>query len=147
MYERMNREDEPLCRFGPGGDYVSFWPGEGEEINDGQSQQLTRLLTGLAEIIGAITGTGQKGKLDYAVKEDDGQLSVDAETATIIKGDFRIQDEPMLFTDDRGTGGRTGHKPKHRIRTHKRTSKKRSSSGQSGQGTLFEADFKSTRIA
>jgi len=105
MNERVNNQTEPLCRVGPGGDFVSLWPAE----NQPNSNCTTPI--------------------------------------RVVKGDCRFSGEPMLFADDWLTGVRVCHKSKHSIRTYSRAAKKKSSHDSSGQGSLFEADFKSAKTA
>lgn len=146
---------EPVCKFGPGGDFVSVWPATGGKSAASCSGWLSKLLNKLAqaiatEPIGAVRGGERilyrKQEFENALRGSSHEPT-DAETATIIKGDNVFCGGAMLFANDGGTGGRIRYKPKHRIRTYRRAAKKRSSDGLPGQGTLFETDFGSARTA
>jgi len=154
---------EPICKFGPGGDFVSAWPATGAKSAAPSAGWLSKLLNRLAqaiatEPIGAVREGERilyrKQEFENALRDSSshsaGRLTAeptDAKTATIIKGDNVFCGGAMLFANDGGTGGRIRYKPKHRIRTYRRASKKRSSAGPAGQGTLFETDFGSARTA
>jgi len=118
-----DKQVEPLCKFGPGGDFISVWPTESAELPQ------------------------RKGKLKHAVKNSEADKSAYAAPATVIKSDSYICGEPMLFADDWRIGVRDGHKSKHRIRTYRRIAKKRPALGLSGQGSLFETNFKIAKTA
>ena len=55
--------------------------------------------------------------------------------------------ETILFPEDTQIHTRTSHKPKHRIRTYRRTAKKSSASRPAGQGLLFDDNFKRIKTA
>ena len=163
MDSRFNKPDEPVCRFGPGGDFISVWPGESSGLSQSAPNSLTKVLSSIAEIIAtmlgpephassAISGYAEKdfaeeGKKKYGRKDSKAESTADTASATIIKSDSFISDEPKLFADDRRISIRDVHKQKHRIRAYRRASKKRTTFRSAGQGTLFKADFKCTRTA
>ena len=150
---------EPACRFGPGGDFVSFWPGEAAvrtepSLNPLRSQR--HEMAGSCERPNGFTGLlrtirekilRRKGKLNYAIGNNKADKPSYATSTTVIKSDSVFCGEPMLFADDWRIRLRAGHKPKHRIRAYQRASKKRAAVGLCGQGSLFEANFKSARTA
>jgi len=157
---------EPVCRFGPGGDFISVWPLESARAIQPSPNRLAKLLTSLSEIITALLGSefdtatvptdirrrtnhlfAEKEKSEDAVGNNKADKPAHATPATIIKSHSRFSGEPVLFADDWRIGLRTGHKPKHRIRTYRRTAKKRPAFGLSGQVSLFETNFKSARTA
>ena len=55
-----------------------------------------------------------------------------------VKSNSNVRGGALLFADDRGACRKVKRKPNYRIRTHRRTSKKRFSAQCEGQGTLFE---------
>ncbi len=155
---------EPLCKFGPGGDFVYFWPAKPGM----KPSSLTKLLNKLVPIVAAqpqhkpqqqephIAQTpaepitqiiASKEEFENAANNNTGDKTTHPAPATIIKGDSIFTGQPMLFPDDSRTRKRADHKPKHRVRTHRRTAKKRHTAGLAGQGSLFEANFKSAKTA
>ncbi len=166
--EWLNGEVWPACRFGPGGDFVSLWPIKSSTCSRTTGNRLSRLLDLLAELMHTVLGVDfEDSSIEPAIVQnsvivechDDREKSIDdaekqqiqrsgyAKTTSIASINSTIPNQSQLFTDDWRVSMRTGHKPKHRIRTHQRTSKKRTSFSDSGQGSLFEVDFKSARTA
>ena len=142
-----NRQIGPICKFGPGGDFISIWPSERfdrpELTAEGSSQfstnRLTKLLASLNKIIDKLVGP--ESYTDLAVPTDI------QTTAGLVLADKRF-DRPELtaeglFADDCRIGITTIHQPKHSIRAYRRTAKKRSAFGLCLQGSLFEIDLKS----
>jgi hypothetical protein len=162
-----NERMEPVCKFGPGGDYVSYWPPESYELAQLSTNSLTKVLFSLSKIMENLVSSESgniaagrtvrrragnkfscgKGDLEDAVRSAKTVKPSHAASSTVIKGDRSGPGEPMLFPDDWRVGVRAGHKPKHRIRAYRRAAKKRSALVLPGQGTLFEVDFKSARSA
>lgn len=156
--------NEPLCKFGPGGDFVSFWPPKPGMRPSPLTELLNKLVplvkaapaqqpqTHKPEIAGKPTEHQQhiispKEEFEHAAKHDAGSKTTDPAPATIIKRDNIFAGQPMLFPDDSRTRRRVGHKSKHRVRTHRRNAKKELTAGLAGQGSLFEANFKSAKTA
>jgi hypothetical protein len=156
---------EPVCRFGPGGDYISIWPGRTDNSSVLQSNRAGKFIYSLNEVLYALIGCGfdlnpsqagdakiqellvcQKEQSNYGLGHDTGRAAY-APSIAAVKGDSPVSEEPMLFTDDRRIIFPVGHKPKHRIRTSRRIAKKRTSFGLPSQGSLFESDLQSARIA
>lgn len=133
---KMNTEKRtrigPVCKFGPGGDFVSVWPRQLKPLFRRSQSRLVRLL-------GSMGGT-------IAELFDSEFSTVQIESAG-AEGGGGVSSEPMLFADDWRAGRQIRHKPKHRIRAYRRAAKKRAAVEFSGQGTLFEADGKSTKTA
>ena len=148
---------EPVCMFGPGGDFVSAWPAGSLFSRKPEDKKLTKIVGSLGEIIYRLLTSseslrhvrlagelsGQMGKLKYASKPSNGVQVADSSSSSVGKSHRLFSGEPMLFADDWRAGARTGRKPKHHVRSHRRTSKKRTSGVIDGQGTLFEANLKS----
>ena len=169
MDEQRNNKNRPLCRFGPGGDFISIWPGEEDLESDDslqRSNSLSGVLNSIAEILGTLLGSepdgitairnvqgseigsdNRNGESVNAVSNEGIEKKSYAASIRVVKGDSGVSDEPMLFADDSGISGGDGHKPKHRVRAHKRIARKRPSVSVCGQGTLFGADLKSVRTA
>jgi hypothetical protein len=167
MEDDRNERFEPVCKFGPGGDFVSVWPPESYGLAQPSANSLTKLLARLSGMIGKLLGseafgvpagpTGAyevaegipsgKGDMDYAGKDFNVDEPGYAAAATVTASNRLFSGEAMLFADDWRTGGRAGRKPKHHIRTYRRTAKQRTAVSAGGQGTLFELDFKRARTA
>ncbi len=161
----LNNHPEPVCRFGPGGDFVSVWPPEQTLTHRPSMGRLTKFIQSLSHIVPTLLGSTpntvpqeltqtqppadpvlhRKGLLKYAVKKID--KPAHTASATAINSHKLFSDQSILFPDDGRISIRTGHKPKHRIRAYRRTAKKTPPLDLAGQGSLFESDFKSARTA
>ena len=150
MNSSENKQIEPLCRFGPGGDFISDWT-----LRDMQSiklpeKYLSKFLNSLNEIMTALLGsdlnTTSMENAEYVVESRTGRPAYAAPNA-VIKSDSQLSGQPVLFPDDSRISIAAEHKPKHRIRTYHRTAKKRTPISFADQGSLFEADFKSAKTA
>ena len=160
MIERIG----PVCRFGPGGDYESVWPGEWMEQAAQPKNAIGRLLDVIAGMTDVLRGGNRyveaAGPMDI---EENKTYESDERGAGIRRGSYAaagsaaghncgFSNQPGLFTDDWRIGGTIKHKPNNRIRAHRAASKKRACVGSAvsfepGQGTLFELDFKGAKTA
>ena len=167
MDNLSNDQNEPVCRFGPGGDFVSFWPKQHFTSRKAVPNSLALLLERLAKIINTkltpdfdasadspknahqpkTLTLPEKGNIKYEVKHAKSEKPADSAPAPVINSNCQLQDQPMLFPDDRRVSIPTGHKPKHRIRTYRRTTKKKAPVQLPGQGSLFEADLRCAKTA
>jgi len=165
MIERIG----PVCRFGPGGDYESVWPGEWMEQATQPKNAIGRLLDVIAGMTDVIRGgryvevTGPIDISDGVTTQENKSYESDERRAGIRRGAYAaagsvaehncgVSDQPGLFADDWRAGAAVKHKPNNRIRAHRTTAKKRASVGSAvpfdeGQGTLFELDFKGAKTA
>ncbi|MGB7581408.1 MAG: hypothetical protein WBL85_03045 [Sedimentisphaerales bacterium] len=161
MIERIG----PVCRFGPGGDYESVWPGEWMEQATQPKNAIGRLLDVIAGMTDVIRGgdrcvevTGpidieQENKLYESDERGTGvRRGAYAAAGSVAKHNRGVSDQQGLFADDWRAGAAVKHKPSNRIRTHRTTAKKRTCVGSAvsfdeGQGTLFELDFKGAKTA
>ena len=144
---------EPICRFGPGGDFVSVWPPQSQPLK----KQPAKLLSRLNEIITSLIGSTSKENLEYVVESSTGKSAGGRDFAmgepaystptAAIKSDSRFSGRTLLFADDCRTGFGTDNKPKHNIRAYRRTAKKRPVISFADHGSLFEANFKSAKTA
>jgi hypothetical protein len=123
MMPQTDGQAEPLCKFGPGGDFITAWQPE-----------LTKP-----------SGPQEKAK-DVVANSKTNSTVNSAPDATIEDGRV-LSREPMLFPDNSRVSSRIKHKPKYRIRTYRRAAKKRFAFGPSEQGSLFELDFQRARTA
>jgi hypothetical protein len=167
MENDRNERIRPVCKFGPGGDYVSFWPAGSFELPQLSPNSLTKVLMGLSKIMenlvrresgkistvcAATAGPEKrivygKGDSEDVVEKHTSEGSADAASGAVAENDCPGTGERLLFADDRGISGSAWHKPKHHIRAHRRASRKRAAVGTGGQGTLFEADFEGAKSA
>ena len=154
----------PICRFGPGGDYVRNWPaGTSDEPASSQGNPLGRILATLADMIGAtldpellteinplaeaenIHNNPVEENISYAVEKS--ATASNAPPTPGSKSNSSVRGQSMLFSDDGRVSRPVRRKPHNRIRAHRRTSKKRSAHEIPGQGTLFEAHHQSQSAA
>jgi hypothetical protein len=165
MERDMIRRIGPVCRFGPGGDYESVWPGDWMEEATHPKNAIGRLLDVVAGMTDMLRGSQRNieiiGPMDIgegtAIEEiqqygaDERRTGVRrgayAEAGSVTKRNRRFSEQPGLFADDRRAGGVAGRKPNYRIRTHRAVAKKRACFEPAGQGTLFELDFKGAKTA
>jgi hypothetical protein len=165
MPER-NGQVEPLCKFGPGGNFAVAWRPEPPEVLD-MSNRLVRLLGAALEVLAVIFGCKQTAAhvlwrdtahgsevIDFDREKarnaaENSRLSDTAHAPAIAVADTggAFSGEQMLFPDLGGDGVRAKHKPKHRIRAYRRVAKKGAALGFGEQGTLFESQFKSAKTA
>jgi hypothetical protein len=155
----QTNKNAPLCKFGPGGDYVDEWDAPGVSAPQPKESHLGQVLNVIAEIIGAtvqpeilteiacalpVEADNKKPlskKISFQEKTADGsQQTNHAQAARNTSAGQKLSKEPMLFCDDWGAGGSAKHQPNHRIRTHRRASRKRDAGPINGQGTLFTID-------
>ena len=156
-------DNQPLCKFGPGGDFTASWPGK-KSLTDQHSNSLTRVLSTVAEIFGAVINPEIMTEMENDVIAEANILTKIAEqkiagkyestnttdntkTVCSASSDTTVRKEKLLFGDDCGVSKQTKRKSNHRIRTHRRTARKRTAGWQKGQGSLFEAYENSSSAA
>ena len=166
MTPQKNSQAKPLCKLGPGGDFVTVWQPQ-PSSSSGPSNHLVKFLTSTVEIVTMLLGLNrnspcvgsksayyfsecvvcQKEEATNAVSSSNLCSTIDPAPATITEDTRPFSREPMLFPDHSGIGVRTKHKPKHRVRTRSRAAKKRLALRLSEQSSLFELGFKSAKTA
>jgi len=167
----------PVCRFGPGGDYVKDWPLKENQTPNYHTNPLGKVLALIADVVGTTVsgelmiqeqgpacigadGKATKAQADIQKPNNNYMLREKQSGATdksdhpsytpstaSTKDSSRIAAEPMLFADDSGSGRSAGSKPHHRIRAYRRASRKSTARRIEGQGTLFELDGASQSAA
>ena len=152
MKNRSHNPFSPLCRFGPGGDFTSDWPGSEDYSTNISGNRLLRALKLLSEIIttaagGEFNAAQKKGNLKYAHENRENDKSANAASDADPKIYKLVPGQSVLFPDDSRIGKRTANKPKYRVRTYQRTAKKRHGHSKSRQGSLFDVDHKSAKTA
>jgi hypothetical protein len=133
----------PVCRFGPGGDYVTIWPAVSAGPAEQPQNALTGVLNVLAGLIDALRGHKIVARLPSNVVIEGGSGPV-----TCISSN----DQMMLFDDDTQAGQTIKYRTHHRIRA---TVKKRacitfipSTTLRTGETrTLFDAESEIAKTA
>jgi hypothetical protein len=157
MKKDRERQAEPLCKFGPGGDFVSAWEPKPSE----RAQVAAKLLDSAVEALAAAFGLKRATHLSCpdeqtdrhtekqkdAIENGTAHDSTDAASAPAPADDSTFSAEPLLFPDLVRNGIRIKHKPKHRIRASRRAAKKGSAFRIPKQGSLFEGQFPRAKIA
>ena len=149
--------DVPVCRFGPGGDYINDWPGAETQSPNQEPNPLGKVLAMIADVMGT-TVSGELMIQDPAPLYIEGPTenhllrekqsgaankpdhTSNAPSTAGSKSDSRPAKESMLFADDSRSCSGAKHKPHHRIRAYRRTPRKRTPRRVEGQGTLFEVN-------
>ena len=157
---------EPLCKFGPGGEFVAAWQPRLAE-DSALLNPLTRLLAAAVEIAAVVLGLRrtsafvQFGNISRAEEPADNHTekirnaiehsrtfgATDPPAAPVIKDGRRFSRESLLFPDVRRNGRRAEDKPKHHIRAYRGAAKKGAAVRLFKQGTLFDAQPGSVQIA
>ena len=156
---RNTSRDIPLCKFGPGGDYTSEWKAAASSGSSNTESPLGHVLNAIAEIIGATVQPEILTEIACAlppepqsttpptnIKEnqeshEDGEQHTDhTKTIPHTVPSGKLSKEPLLFGNDWGIGTGLKYQPGHRVRTHRRASRKRTADSLHGQGTLFEVN-------
>jgi hypothetical protein len=157
MKPDKERQVEPLCKFGPGGDFVVAWEPEPSEC----PETLARLPGSAIEALAAVFGLKRETPLicpneridrhmeksNDAIENSTARDSTDAASTPAPANDSTFSAEPLLFPDLVRNGIRIKHKPKHRIRASHRAAKKGAAFRIPKQGSLFEGQLARARIA
>jgi len=157
MKPDKERQTEPLCKFGPGGDFVTSWEPESSMCIEAIARLLGSAVEALAAALGFKRATPlicPDEQIDYltekshdAIDNSTDRDSTDAASAPAPANDSPFPAEPLLFPDLVRNGIRIKHKPKHHIRTSHRVAKKGAAFRIPKQGSLFEGQFARARIA
>jgi hypothetical protein len=139
MDNSANKQFQPLCRFGPGGDFVCLWP-ESSEFQLPSQNRLLKIFACLNEIIAGVLGSEFSRPSTAAAKTQPMPVFR-------FEQSRKSQAQSTLFPDDSRIGLRTAHKPRLRIRARRRTTKKRPRIDLDEQGLLFVAELKIARTA
>ena len=162
-----NGPDGPVCRFGPGGDYVYDWPAKSAQPPARQPNTLNKVLAVIADLMGAVIspelltedhtpvyiaadGTAKQNDADIegptnhlinqkesSAGEEPNRTNYAASTAGPTN-DSDVRSQPVLFGDDCRISPGPKRKPHYRIRAHRRAAKNGAGYRLKGQGTLFE---------
>jgi hypothetical protein len=148
--KRLNpdHDSQPLIKYGPGGDYQNHCPPSKVPILPEPPNGLGRLLSTIAEMIGATIHPElmlEKFSLELpepvaaeaAHDSNPNAPDIDAQTNRGPAVHCGLPVQPSLFGDDRGDCRPSRRKPAHRIRAHRRPARKRPAGRLAGEGTLF----------
>jgi hypothetical protein len=156
MVSRMQTLFDPACRYGPGGDFTRIWPARMLPAMGG----LRDLMGSMVELATAILGM----ELHTAVPVDRPAPACAAALAGSVfsmagEGLRAVQPGPiarhrqlpqgqkLLFSDDSRIVTAARNKPGYRIRTYRKTSKKRHSVGLIPQESLFKTGCNRAKTA
>ena len=162
MISDRERQAEPLCKFGPGGDFVAVWEPKPSERPDAPARLLgSAVLSSAFRVLRhAARRTKNENNLcpneptvrntekpNDEIENSTARDSTDAAPAPAPASGGPFSGEPLLFPDLSRNGIRIKHKPKHRIRASRRVAKKGAAFRIPKQGSLFEGQFTRARIA
>jgi hypothetical protein len=158
----------PMCRFGPGGDYVNSWPAKKFQLPGQGHNPLGKVLAMIADVMGTTVsgelmiqaGTTGRHKADFEAPSDNYVMPEKISSAAKrtqntsytpsiagIRDSSPIAAEPVLFADDCRSSRGAGRKPHYRIRAYRRSGRKRTAHKIEPQATLFEVDTASQSAA
>lgn len=161
MIPDREKQAGPLCKFGPGGDFVAVWEPEPSQRPD----VLARLLGSAVQALAAAFGlkradmplssslcpneptVGHTEKLNDAIENSTTHDSTDAASAPTPANGSPFPGEPLLFPDLGRNGLRIRNQPKHRVRAPRRAAKKGPAFRIPKQGSLFEGQLARAKIA
>jgi hypothetical protein len=157
----LNDGNVPLCRFGPGGGYVTNWPAR---VSKASKKPISSVLDTLAKMLDTvineellqnstllkINNAIQNAQLtDFTEDEVEYDKSNDVNTPSVsgFETGGQLQAQQMLFDNASGVSKPAGHKQNHSIRAHRRLKRKGSSFSRPWQGSLFESYQQSVKVA
>ncbi len=135
--ELEERNKIPLCKFGPGGQYQNDWS-MSQPITGRSTSAIGKLLDIIAEMAG-LTEEPQPLTTKQVINETTQQAN--AKTAPNSASTGRLSSQPTLFSDDIGIGSHSKARANNRLRTPRRTAKKRNVNRLQWQSTLFGVDL------
>jgi hypothetical protein len=157
----LNDGNAPLCRFGPGGDYVKNWPAGTYKakqrpigsVLDTIAKMLDTVISDelmanstIEKIHSAIQNAQLSDSMEYEIEyEKSNHVNAAAVTGAKISEQFTA--EPMLFDNAAGAFGHSGNKQNNGVRAHRKLKRKRPAFGRDWQGSLFDAHQQSVKVA
>ncbi len=138
----------PVCKFGPGGDFIRSWPKEYSPENAGP---ITSVLMRINKLLGTINKQpdaliiAHKGNADVITAQND--RTAHAASNATAKNHNDILGQTLLFTDDNRACQTAQLKPKYNIRASRRAAKKGFACRFPAQRALFETDQSSVKTA
>ncbi|MFC1738502.1 hypothetical protein ACFL1G_05570 [Planctomycetota bacterium] len=158
MNNLPEKRPEPVCRFGPGGDFVLGWP-----VNNYQPALISGVpLINLIKSIAQTTTTLLSPELSPEPAASQASAKQQQYTRQITGYEFKnikpgrttstgkntlYAGKQLLLPDFSSAYVRNCHKPKRRYRIRQTTAEKNTSFVIPGQGSLFEEDLQSAKTA
>jgi len=139
MTGERNTRIGPVCRFGPGGDFVSFWPRKLLPFYTVPKKRLLRVFSAVSGMLGELFDTELVAAELPAAQN---QTRVAAQGSA-----YQRRAEPFLFPDVRLANSAVRRTQSHIARPHRRTLKKKPALAAPEQPTLFDADPQHAKTA
>jgi len=160
----MHQKSHPVCKFGPGGDFVWRWPRQGSLNLMHYGGRLNRIIALLDEMVKIMLGSQLEsfgsaqidkaatvaeaihrlGGSQFADETDESGRPVFTPAIAVVRNGRRVLQQPMLFADNYS---KVRRKSKIRNRSYQKSAKKKVSCDRPGQGSLFETNLRGARIA
>jgi hypothetical protein len=149
MDSDLRQKGRPVCKFGPGGDFVSYWPTQDYLNLQISETRLGKMLDLFSEAAAILLGSSLEIPYTSGIRtagtgNDEPARPISPPLIAVVKNGQRILHQPMLFTDNRH---KDMHRPKHRIRSYQKFTKKKASYERPAQGSLFETNLQGAKIA
>jgi hypothetical protein len=160
-----SNENSPICRFGPGGDFVTDWPAStAGKVSKASRRPIGTVLKAIAKMLDAVIteellNSSTIEKINLAINgitltpDLENKIDVNksdesnASTTAGIEAGGQLQTQPMLFDNASGTGTIAGNKQNIHIRANRRVKRKKTAFSQPWQGSLFESYPQSSKVA
>jgi len=166
LYGR-SEDQQPICKLGPGGEFVSVFSAMAERRSSEPATGLGRVILALAEFMGAVVSpvyaveasllkeskNGENNNINHNLELDNGitgsknRSTDNTKTNAAVKGAGKFPEKQMLFANDWGVGGKNGNKPHYNVRTSRRVAKKKIAFSKGWESSLFEVDSSRTSVA
>ena len=148
----------PLCKFGPGGDFVSVWLSCNYTSTLASEKPLTKLIKSIAQTITTLLSpelsweppaSQASAKQQIYTRQITGYefKNIKSGRTTFTGENTLYAGKQLLLPDFSSDYLRNYHKPKHRYRIRQTTAKKKTSFVIPTQGSLFEEDLQSAKTA
>lgn len=154
MSDIKNQQSEPLCRFGPGGDFVSSWTPENHKEDTLLLTPLMKIAKALSEMIVAILNAELIPLPQDCLNTEN---SVESNRPYKPKSKFNMPISIKLITTNRSDRESTlfssgeivnnANKPAYHTKTGRRTGRKKSFLKFYSQRTLFGSELKGVKTA
>ena len=128
-------EDNPICIFGPGGDYKKEYTPDTEAKKDGL---IMKAFSSVADSL--ITRVADSEKEEKGENLHQKKTFADTKKSKNAKVHKTVSRGKPLSTDDQGTGRTPRKKHNNRVRTLRKPTKKRFSVVNEPEGSLFGSD-------
>ncbi|OHB53051.1 MAG: hypothetical protein A2Y07_06535 [Planctomycetes bacterium GWF2_50_10] len=151
--QRIQELTIPVCKFGPGGDFINAWP-EMPAVISVPTNPLGKVLDKIVAIMGMagvynVTLSTVSSSRNLTARENYKEIQENVSTqnyadsntqAASARAIDKAGTNKGLFSNDIGTGPRAKTRPHNNLRTFRTASRKGLNRITNKQGTLFEAD-------